>query len=79
MAKVLGPRGVAPETDYFHPSSLPFMINLIVDDIEGVLATAEAGAEALGRQDEDYGRFARLTDPAGVKVDLWQPLHGAKP
>jgi predicted enzyme related to lactoylglutathione lyase len=77
MAKVLGPRDVAPETDY--PSCLPFMINLIVDDIEGVLATAKAGAEALGRKDEDYGRFARLTDPAGVKVELWRPLHGAKP
>ncbi len=70
----------APETDYFRPSSHPLMINLIVDDIDGVLAMAEAaGVEALGRQDEDYGRFAWLIDPAGVKVELWQPLGEAEP
>ena len=32
-----------------------------------------AGAEPVGRQDEAYGRFAWLIDPAGVKVELWQP------
>jgi predicted enzyme related to lactoylglutathione lyase len=69
----------APDTDYFRPSSQPFMINLIVEDIDGVLARAQAaGAEALGHQDEDYGRFAWLIDPAGVKVELWEPL-GASP
>jgi predicted enzyme related to lactoylglutathione lyase len=51
------------------------MINLIVEDIDGVLATARAaGVEALGRQEEDYGRFAWLIDPAGIKVELWGPL-----
>jgi predicted enzyme related to lactoylglutathione lyase len=64
----------SPDTDYFEPSEAPFMINLIVDDIDGVLAkAAAAGASATGREDNDYGRFAWLMDPAGIKVELWQP------
>ena len=65
----------APDTDYFQPSSQPFMINLIVEDLDGMLAVAKAaGVEALGRQDEDYGRFAWLIDTAGIKVELWEPV-----
>lgn len=33
-----------------------------------------AGVEPLGRDDSDpNGRFAWLLDPAGIKVELWQP------
>jgi predicted enzyme related to lactoylglutathione lyase len=65
----------ASDSSYFAPSSAAFMINLIVEDMDGVLArAAEHGAQALGRQDESYGRFAWLLDPAGVKVELWEPL-----
>ncbi|MFZ5670957.1 MAG: VOC family protein [Pseudomonadota bacterium] len=65
----------AADTGYFAPSTLPFMINFIVDDLDGVLARAGAeGVEALGRSDDDpSGRFAWLLDPAGVKIELWQP------
>ena len=68
----------AADTDYYDPSGQPFMINLMVDDLDGVLArAAAAGAEPLGRQDDEaYGRFAWLIDPAGVKVELWQPAAG---
>jgi predicted enzyme related to lactoylglutathione lyase len=63
----------AADTDYFAPSAAPFMINFIVDDIDGVLARAAAeGVEPLGRQDEGYGRFAWLMDPTGVKIELWE-------
>jgi predicted enzyme related to lactoylglutathione lyase len=62
------------DSDYFAPSTLPFMINLIVDDLDGVLArAAEAGETPTGREDHEYGAFAWLIDPAGVKVELWQP------
>jgi predicted enzyme related to lactoylglutathione lyase len=38
------------DTRYFEPSTAPFMINLIVDDIDGVLAKAAAeGVEPGGR------------------------------
>ncbi|MDE1918747.1 MAG: VOC family protein [Sphingomonadales bacterium] len=63
------------DTAYFAPSAHPFMVNLIVDDMAGILERArDAGAEILSQQDEPYGKFAWLMDPAGVKVELWQPL-----
>src|SRR4051812_37267325 len=48
------------DTTYFEPSQQSFMVNLIVDDIDGVLAKAkEQGVEPLGRMDDDdNGRFA---------------------
>ena len=63
------------DTTYFDPSPHAFMVNLIVDDLDGVLARAKAeGVEPLGRQeDESQGRFAWILDPAGVKVELWEP------
>lgn len=61
------------ETDYFDPSDKEFMVNLRVDDLDSMVADLEAkGVEILGRQDEDYGRFAWIIDPDGVKVELWQ-------
>jgi predicted enzyme related to lactoylglutathione lyase len=63
------------DTDYLAPSAQPFMINLMVDDLDGLLArVTDAGVEVVGRQDEPYGRFAWLIDPAGVKLELWQPV-----
>jgi predicted enzyme related to lactoylglutathione lyase len=60
-------------TDYFEPSASPFMINLRVDDLDAFLAALEAkGVEILGRQDEDYGKFAWIVDCDGIKVELWQ-------
>jgi catechol 2,3-dioxygenase-like lactoylglutathione lyase family enzyme len=62
-----------PETDYFAPSEALFMVNLRVDDLDGMIADLVAkGVEILGRQDEDYGLFAWVLDPDGIKVELWQ-------
>jgi catechol 2,3-dioxygenase-like lactoylglutathione lyase family enzyme len=67
-------------TDYFAPSESSFMINLRVDDLEAYVAELEAkGVEILGRQDEDYGRFAWLLDCDGNKVELWQQRGPAPP
>jgi predicted enzyme related to lactoylglutathione lyase len=64
----------AGDSDYFEPSPHAVMVNLIVDDLDGVLArAAEAGVTPLSRQDGEYGRFAHLIDPAGVKLELWEP------
>ena len=61
------------DTDYMAPSTAGFMINLRVDDLDGMIAQlAEKGIEILGRQDEDYGNFAWILDCDGVKVELWQ-------
>ena len=60
-------------TDYMAPSTAAFMINLRVDDLDGMIAQlGEKGIEILGRQDEDYGNFAWILDCDGVKVELWQ-------
>jgi len=65
-------------TDYFAPSKKEFMINLRVDDLDGFIKQLEAkGIEILGRQDEDYGRFAWIVDLNDVKIELWQQLGPA--
>lgn len=65
------------DTDYFAPSNKPFMINLIIDDMDGMLERlAEKGVALEGEpQDFDYGRFAWVMDPNGTKVELWQPIE----
>ena len=66
------------ETDYFAPSDAAFMINLRVDDLDGMFAELEGkGIAILGRQDEEYGKFAWIVDPDGVKVELFQQIGGA--
>ena len=65
------------DSDYFAPSAAPFMINLRVDDLDGMIADLAAKEiSILGRQDEDYGRFAWILDPDGIKVELFQQLGG---
>jgi len=64
-------------TEYFAPSEAPFMINLRVDDLDGMIADlAVKGISILGRQDEDYGRFAWILDPDGIKIELFQQIGG---
>ena len=66
------------DSDYFGPSDKPFMVNFRVDDLDSMIAGLEAkGLEVLGRQDEDYGRFAWILDPDGLKIELWQQLGPA--
>ena len=62
------------ETDYFKPSEKEFMFNLIVDDMDGMLARAKAaGVEPVKQQEESYGRFAHIIDLEGRKIELWEP------
>jgi len=62
-------------TDYFAPSVSAFMLNLVVDDLDGALGqVAAAGAPLVGGvQVFDYGRFGWFIDPDGNKVELWEP------
>lgn len=63
------------DTDYFAPSTHPYMWNFAVDDLDGVLARCEAhGVVALKTfPDEGNGRFAHIMDPEGNKIELWEP------
>lgn len=63
------------DTTYFAPSDSSFMFNLIVDDLDAILARcAEAGVHPVGDlMDEPNGRFAHVMDCDGRKVELWEP------
>ena len=65
----------AVETDYFSPSTQPFMFNLVVDDLQAALDRATAaGAQVLpDRTSGEYGDFGWVIDCDGNKVELWQP------
>jgi predicted enzyme related to lactoylglutathione lyase len=60
------------DSSYF-PGTL--MLNFVVDDLDAMLAQArEAGAQVDDKvSDDDNGRFGWLVDPAGNKIELWQP------
>lgn len=71
--------GIFPEdTDYFAPSSASFMFNFRVDDLDAVLAElAEEGIQQQGDvQELPFGRFARISDPEGHQIELWEPAEG---
>ncbi len=65
-------------TDYFEPSKQEFMMNLIVDDLDGAIAQVkEGGGTIVGDiQQMDYGRFGWILDPDGNKVELWEIPKG---
>ena len=65
-----------PDDQYVKPGRGGFMINLRVDDCDGMVAQLEAkGVEVLGHVDEGYGKFAWILDPDGVKIELWQQVQ----
>ncbi len=64
------------DSDYF-PADRQYMLNLRVDDLEAVLAPfREAGDEVITKDewnDPTIGRFARVHDPEGNPIELWEP------
>ena len=70
---VMGLHG--PSSTYFEPSTRELMLNLRVDDLDGVLADLRAkGVEVVKVIEGDaHGRFAHVMGPDGIKLELWQP------
>ena len=66
-------------SDYFEPSAREFMINLRVDDLQGVLADLRTrGVEVIKVLEPDaFGQFAHIMGPDGIKIELWQPAPEA--
>jgi predicted enzyme related to lactoylglutathione lyase len=66
----------AADSDYF-AADKAFMLNLRVDDLDGLIADLRAADIAVvTRADWDMpevGRFARIHDPEGNAVELWEP------
>src|SRR5688572_5613070 len=65
----------AADTKYFEPSDKAFMLNLRVDDVDGLVAQLrEKGAQVLDRkEDGEFGKFRYVVDPEGTLLELFQP------
>ena len=61
-------------TDYF-PEDRQFMLNFRVRDLDGLVAHFKAIGVEVSREEEmaGIGRFARIHDPEGNPIELWQP------
>ncbi|WP_147126423.1 VOC family protein [Shimia ponticola] len=64
-------------TDYF-PTDQRVMLNLRVDDLDAVTTRLQSeGIEVRFNPDWDedgsFGRFARIHDPEGNAIELWEP------
>ncbi len=63
-------------TDYF-AADKQFMINLRVSELDALLESLRAaGVEIETREEWDaggIGRFARIHDPEGNAIELWEP------
>jgi glyoxylase I family protein len=73
-----GPTVFAPfpaDTDYFRDPARRWMINFRVRDLDAMVAQLRTGGVAVDPDPEPYpnGRFARLVDPEGNPIELWQP------
>lgn len=74
-----GPTVFAPfdqDTKYFGNSDKCFMLNFRVDDMDGIMAQLrDAGIEVVEYPESPLpnGRFAKLKDPEGNPIELWEP------
>ncbi len=74
-----GPMVFAPfeaGTDYW-PADKQFMLNLRVSDLDSLLAQLQIGGTEVTVKPEwdspETGRFARIHDPEGNAIELWEP------
>jgi len=63
------------DTDYFGDMRLQWMINFRVRDLDAMVKQLRGGGVAVevDAEEDPYGRFARLNDPEGNPIQLWQP------
>ena len=67
------------DSEYF-AADKQAMINLRVADMDGLLASLRAAGIEVETRDEwdagGIGRFARIHDPEGNPIELWEPNAG---
>ena len=68
------------DSDYF-PAGKQWMINLRVGDLDALTADLKAAGIAIETRVEwdtpETGRFARIQDPEGNQIELWEPPRSA--
>lgn len=80
-----GPTVWAPfpqDSDYLGGPGQQVMVNFRVRDLDAMVAQLRAAGIAIDGDivDEDgIGRFAHLEDPAGSRIELWQPADEDEP
>lgn len=73
-----GPTAFAPfreDSEYFGRREQAWMVNFRVRDLEAMVAQLGAAGVEVTVDPEVYpnGRFARLHDPEGNPIELWEP------
>jgi predicted enzyme related to lactoylglutathione lyase len=64
------------ESDYFGSRAQQTMLNFRVRDLDAMLAQLRAAGANVAddvQEMEGVGRFGWVTDPAGNRIELWQP------
>jgi glyoxylase I family protein len=77
-----GPTVFSPfpnDTDYFGSPTQAWMVNFRVRNLVAIVAQLQAAGIAVKVDPEKYpnGRFARLHDPEGNPIELWEPIRAA--
>jgi glyoxylase I family protein len=75
-----GPTAFAPfpeDTEYFGRMSQAWMVNFRVADLDRMVAQLRSAGIEVKADPETYpnGRFARLHDPEGNPIELWEPTE----
>lgn len=79
-----GPTAFAPfpeDTAYFGDGGKAWMLNFRVANLDAMLDQLRAAGIAVELDPQIYpnGRFARLYDPEGNPIELWEPAGGDAP
>lgn len=64
------------DSDYYAPSTLPYMINYRVHDLKKLFEVlSRESVQIVGDMQEfEYGKFGWIMDPEGRKLELWEPV-----
>jgi predicted enzyme related to lactoylglutathione lyase len=63
------------DTEYFSPSTKPFMINFRVANLDALLAKLRSEGVTVDEKTDksDFGYFGWAMDPEGNRIELWEP------
>lgn len=76
-----GPTVLSPfpvDSEYFGDATRMWMVNFRVRDLDAMVSQLKAAGIPVEVDDTAYpmGKFARLKDPEGNPIELWQPQSG---